>query len=190
MVALVAPASVREDVLGDLHEQHLERADSPHAAVAYWREALRSLPTLAQYRLQQFDLVSLGFTVLACVCAYVSLSSWDVSVARRLVAALAAHPDAPALLAIRALYFLLLFLGATIAGAVAAAIAFRRGRSFRRNALVTLGPLVSVLAALVAVSALSSAQGAPYAYLALRLVVIVAALVTGAYVMARRTGAS
>ncbi|MEO0425761.1 MAG: hypothetical protein AAF184_25755 [Pseudomonadota bacterium] len=187
MVALLAPASVREDVLGDLHEHYLANTGAAHPALAYWREALRCLPALAWYRLERTNLARLAFTVLACALAYISVSYWDVSVARRLAASLAAQPDAPALLAIRVLYFLTLFLGATVAGAAAAVIAFRRGRSFFRNALATLSPLVVLLSATVAVSALSPAHGAPITYLALRLLVIVTAMVIGAYATARLT---
>ena len=179
------PSDDRDEVLGDLAEEFSERvmASATQARLWYWRQALRSLPPLALLRLRSDGGRTAGLVVGTCLLGWALTSVWDLYVARQSAYILAAQPNAPSLIVVRVVYFLVLTAGFALVGGAIAQLIFRSRWPFLRNGLVFLGPLSAVV---VIVSAMAAVTTQLYVYSAFRATLAVAALASGAYVVARR----
>lgn len=177
----------RDDVLGDLHEGYLALArQSPMAARSwYWCQVLRSLPSLLARRIQSVGVARWSVLALACVSAVIAISAWDIWIARRAAYLWATQPDAPSLLLIRGLYFLVFTIGAAVAGALAALIGFHPQKSFRSNTLGVLLPVLLLATAFMTLSLAASSTENWLPYLLLRTVLIAPALALGACIAMR-----
>ena len=182
LVSRLTPQTHRSYLLGDLAEGYAERLSQSEADARswYWRQALRSMPSLAGLRLRSEKARTVGFMVLVTVAAWLMIEFWEIYVARQSASFLASRPDAPDLFVVRIVYFLVQALGFAIAGAGIARFAFRREWLFGRNLLYGIGPIAGSLLVASVIAAVSTQQ---YLYCAWRAGLAVAALVGGAYLM-------
>lgn len=173
----------REDILGDLQEEYvsLQSRSRRHADRWYWNQVVRSVPGLVLRRLQCIGAWRIGLLFISYILALLVINLWDVQVARKAAYFLAKQPDGPSLSIIRTLYFLVFTVGAGLAGALAAALGFKREKSFRSNALLTLGPVFLVLTCVMAANLMASGRQDLFSYLIIRSLLLATMLLLGAY---------
>lgn len=182
LIALSA-REYRDDVLGDLHEQFNARRQlsSGQARRWYWHQALMASPSLLVRRLQLLGLDRLLIIIFACMAALVAIQLWDTLVARRTVLLLASQTDAPGLIIIRSIYFLVFTLGAGLAGAMAAYIAFKPEHSFSGQLKTILLPVFLIATTAMAGRLIVTGTDNWLNYLLIRSVLMAPALILGAY---------
>lgn len=189
LVSRLTPRTHRSCLLGDLAEGYSHRLSQSEAEARawYWRQALRSMPSLAGLRLRSEGARSIGLILMATMAAWLMIEFWEIYVARQSAGFLASRPDAPDLMIIRIVYFSLQAIGFALAGAGIARFTFRRDWLLGRNLLYGIGPIAGTLLAASLVGAATTQQ---YLYFAWRAGLAVAALVGGAclvYRVSRRT---
>jgi len=182
LVSRLTPQTHRSCLLGDLAEGYAHRLSRSEADARtwYWRQALRSMPPLAGLRLRSEGARSVGLILLVTAIAWLMMDCWDIYVARQSAGFLASRPDAPDLIVVRTVYFVVQAIGFALAGAGIARFAFRRKWLLGRNLLYGIGPTAGVLLVAALIGALNTEQ---YLYFAWRAGLAVAALIGGAYLM-------
>lgn len=183
-ISHLAPHSLREALLGDLDEGFHDQASTSEKAARrwYWHQAFISVPALAGMQLKSQNARTVWLVIASTLAGLVLISFWDVNIARRSAYILSAQPDAPGLIFIRAVYFLIQTVGFTLCGAGIARLAFRPDWHFRRNCLACLGPFLIWLVA----SGIHTAMNyQPVIYHLFQSSLCVAGLIGGAYIADR-----
>lgn len=188
LLALAVTKHDRSIMLGDLHEEFVERnkSSSMRARSWYWRQVLLSTPHLMRQRMQQNTAFAVAAILGITVFSFVLITLWDVYVARTTAGFLAQQIVQPPLLMIRLIYFLLQLTGTAVVGGLIARSLFSSDYTFRKNALTRLGPTALLLVAAAVVTWLSAGGNYPASYLVLRVGLAIPALVLGALVASRK----
>ena len=184
IVSHLAPRSLSDALLGDLDEgfrQHVEISKTA-ARQWYWHQALKSAPALAGMQLRSQNAKTVWLIMICTLAGLALLSFWDLNIARRSAYILSAQPDAPGLIFIRAIYFLIQTIGFSICGAGITRLAFRSDWRFQTNCLVCLGPIMIWL---VASGVHAAMNNQPVIYHLLRSALAIAGLLGGAYLADR-----
>lgn len=172
-----------ECMLGDLDEGFRLRAKQSVKTARrwYWRQTFRSLGHLLAHRARQVGARRFGVLALSSLLAFLVITYWDIVVARKSAQFIAAQSQGAPLEIVRMFYFAIFVLGAALAGALAAAISFRKNSSFKSNALVVIGPVCFVLTALLLVRLSQFGAAGLLPYLLFRTAIAIMALFAGAY---------
>lgn len=178
-----APTDDAECILGDLEEGFRLRARQSVKTARrwYWRQTFLSLGHLLTHRIRQTGARRLGVLALSSLLAFFAITYWDILIARNFAQFIASQSNGASLVSIRIFYYAAFVIGALLAGALAAAMTFRRKASFKVNALIAIGPVCFILAALLFVRLGQAGQAALLPYLLIRTAAAVTALLTGAY---------
>ncbi|MEM8815870.1 MAG: hypothetical protein AAGE85_08585 [Pseudomonadota bacterium] len=184
LVSRLTPQPHRSYLLGDLAEGYALqlRQSEAEARSWYWRQTLRSMPFLTGLRLRSDGARTLGLVLAVSAAAWVMMDFWELYVARQSASFLASQPDAPSMIVVRSIYFLVQTIGFALAGAGIAKLAFRRQWQFGKNLVYFLGPTLCALVVAAAVAASATQQ---FGYIALRIGLAAIALTGGAYLAHR-----
>ena len=182
ILALAANAHDRSTVLGDLHEEFVQRSQSStrKARAWYWQQVVLSTPYLIRQRMRLSAVFSVVATLVVTSLAFVLISLWDLYVARKTAQFLAQQIANPPLLVIRLLYFLVQLSGTAVVGAMVAHTLYFKDRKFSENTITRLLPTALLILAASVGTWVASGGNLPASYLALRVGLSIPALVLGA----------
>ncbi len=187
LIRLSTMNDIRQAFLGDLEEEYrgrLTKADKHQADTWYWQQAARSLPHLARTAAGQTQLLAL---IGATIAGYLTVTVFDIYVARNAASAYARAYELESYLIPRLIYFLLKLSGVVSAGGLISYLTFKTDAPFWKNVRNRLAPLGLLL--ILPATWLVLYQSADYSsvYRLIWLAGIAPCLLAGAWVGARFT---
>lgn len=170
IISALSEKQIRDALLGDLSEEFQAKAvvSRRRAWFWYWGQAMGSAPHLIFARLQTKQSQKVFFGLIIIVIATLFMLAWDIIVSRNSARMVATADNPPVLTVIRAIYFIVLSVGAAFCGILVARFAFVIQRTYWHNVTLYLAPVFLILVGLAMISAWERGLASSSAYLLMR----------------------